>query len=80
MALASASHVERANFSTRMGMRRYTRLTNGFFQKFDHFFALALYFVHYTFCRIHKTLKMTPAMAAGITDELMDMSHIVRAH
>lgn len=79
MALASTSHVERANLSMRMGMRRFTRLTNGFSKKFDnHCYALALYFVHYNFCRIHKTLKMTPAMAAGITDELMDMSHIVR--
>ena len=63
----------------RMSMRRFTRLTNAFSKKVDnHLNALALYFVYYNFCRIHKTLKVTPAMAAGLTDELMDMSHIVR--
>jgi hypothetical protein len=71
----STSHVERQNLTMRMSMRRFTRLTNGFE---NHLNALALYFVYYNFCRIHKTLRITPAMAAGITDELMDMSHIVR--
>ena len=62
-----------------LSMRRFTRLTNGFSKKVDnHLDALALYFVYYNFCRIHKTLRVTPAMAAGITDELMDMTHIVR--
>jgi len=76
---ASTSHVERMNLNMRMGMRRFTRLTNAFSKKFEnHCHALALYFVWYNFCKIHKTLKMTPAMAAGITDELMDMSHVVR--
>lgn len=75
----STSHVERQNLTMRMSMRRFTRLTNAFSKKFDnHCHALALYFVYYNFCRIHKTLKVTPAMAAGITDELMDMSDIVR--
>lgn len=73
------SHVERMNLSMRMGMRRFTRLTNAFSKKFEnHCHALALYFVWYNFCKIHKSLKVTPAMAAGLTDELMDMSHIVR--
>jgi IS1 family transposase len=75
----STSHVERQNLTMRMSMRRFTRLTNGFSKKVDnHLDALALYFVYYNFCRIHKSLRVTPAMAAGITDELMDMSHIVK--
>jgi hypothetical protein len=75
----STSHVERQNLTMRMSMRRFTRLTNGFSKKVDnHLNALALYFVYYNFCRIHKSLRVTPAMAAGITDELMDMSHIVK--
>jgi hypothetical protein len=75
----STSHVERQNLTMRMSMRRFTRLTNGFSKKVDnHLNALALYFVYYNFCRIHKTLRVTPAMAAGLTDELMDMSHIVK--
>ncbi|HEY2010354.1 MAG TPA: IS1 family transposase [Rhizomicrobium sp.] len=75
----STSHVERQNLTMRMSMRRFTRLTNGFSKKVEnHLNALALYFVYYNFCRIHKSLRVTPAMAAGITDELMDMTHIVR--
>jgi len=75
----STSHVERQNLTMRMSMRRFTRLTNGFSKKVDnHLDALALYFVYYNFCRIHKSLRVTPAMAAGLTDELMDMSHIVK--
>lgn len=74
----STSHVERMNLNIRMGNRRFTRLTNGFSRKLEnHSHSLALYFFHYNFCRIHKTLKVTPAMAAGVTDELMDMSHLV---
>lgn len=76
---ASTSHVERMNLNMRMGMRRFTRLTNAFSKKFEnHCHALALYFVWYNFCKIHKTLRTTPAMAAGLTDELLDMSNIVR--
>jgi IS1 family transposase len=77
--MISTSHVERMNLNMRMGMRRFTRLTNAFSKKLNnHCYALALYFVWYNFCKIHKTLKTTPAMAAGITDELMDMGHIVQ--
>jgi IS1 family transposase len=76
---ASTSHVERMNLNMRMGMRRFTRLTNAFSKKFEnHCHALALYFVWYNFCKVHGSLRTTPAMAAGITDELMDMGHIVR--
>ncbi len=70
----STSHVERANLSMRMGMRRFTRLTNGFSKKLEnHLHMLSLYFVHYNFVRVHKSLRMTPAMAAGVTDKLHDM-------
>lgn len=74
----STSYVERQNLTMRMSMRRFTRLTNAFSKKFEnHCHALALYFVWYNFCRIHKTLKVTPAMAAGVTDSLMSMADIV---
>lgn len=62
----------------RMGMRRFTRLTNGFSKKLEnHLHMLSLYFVHYNFVRMHKTLKMTPAMAAGVSDTLHDTAWIV---
>ena len=74
----STSFVERQNLTMRMGMRRFTRLTNGFSKKIEnHLHMLSLYFVHYNFVRIHKTLKMTPAMAAGVSDTLHDMEFIV---
>jgi IS1 family transposase len=67
----STSYVERQNLTMRMSMRRFTRLTNAFSKKLDnHIHALSLYFVFYNFCRIHKTLKVSPAMAAGVTDRL----------
>jgi IS1 family transposase len=75
----STSFVERQNLTMRMSMRRFTRLTNAFSKKIDnHCAALALYFFHYNFCRQHKTLRVSPAMAAGITDELLDMSHLCK--
>ncbi len=74
----STSYVERQNLTMRMGMRRFTRLTNAFSKKLqNHLHMLSLYFVHYNFVRIHKTLKVTPAMAAGLTDSLHDMEWIV---
>ncbi|MEM8536762.1 MAG: IS1 family transposase, partial [Pseudomonadota bacterium] len=74
----STSYVERQNLSMRMGMRRFTRLTNAFSKKLqNHLHMLSLYFVHYNFVRIHKSLKVTPAMAAGVTDTLHDMGWIV---
>ena len=74
----STSYVERQNLTMRMGMRRFTRLTNAFSKKLEnHLLMLSLYFVHYNFVRIHSTLKCTPAMAAGISDTLRDMEWIV---
>ncbi len=74
----STSYVERQNLTMRMGMRRFTRLTNAFSKKIEnHLHMLSLYFVHYNFVRIHKTLKVTPAMAAGVSDTLHDMEFIV---
>ncbi len=74
----STSHVERHNLSMRMGMRRFTRLTNAFSKKLEnHLHSMSLYFVHYNFVRILGTLRVTPAMQAGITDTLHDMAWIV---
>jgi hypothetical protein len=62
----------------RMSMRRFTRLTNAFSKKFEnHCHALALYFVWYNFCRVHKTLGVTPAMAAGVRETVMKMTDVV---
>ena len=74
----STSYVERQNLTMRMSMRRFTRLTNGFSKKLEnHIHSLSLYFVHYNFCRIHKTLKMSPAMAAGVSETLHDMEWVI---
>ena len=74
----STSYVERHNLTMRMSMRRYTRLTNAFSKKLEnHAHHVALYTVFYNFCRIHKTLRMSPAMAAGVTDTLRDAEWIV---
>jgi hypothetical protein len=62
----------------RMSMRRFTRLTNGFSKKLEnHEHALALYFMHYNFCRIHQTLRVTPAMEAGISDHVWDLEEVI---
>lgn len=73
----STSFVERQNLNMRMGMRRFTRLTNAFSKKLEnHCHALALYFMFYNFVRIHKTLKVAPAMEAGLTSHLWEMKDI----
>lgn len=73
------SHVERANLTMRMGMRRFTRLTNGFSKKVEnHAHAVALHFMWYNFGRIHKSLKITPAMAAKVTDHVWSLEDIAR--
>ena len=78
MRKANTSYVERHNLTMRMGMRRFTRLTNAFSKKLaNHLHMLSLYFVHYNFVRIHKSLRMSPAMAAGVSDTLRDMEWIV---
>jgi IS1 family transposase len=73
----STSHVERQNLTMRMKMRRFTRLTNAFSKKAEnHLWAIALHYMHYNFCRIHQTLRVTPAMAAGVSDRVWDISDI----
>jgi IS1 family transposase len=75
----STSYVERNNLTMRMSMRRFTRLTNGFSKKIENLeHAVALHFMHYNFVRIHKSLRETPAMAAGVTDTLMTIEDIAR--
>ena len=74
----STSYVERSNLTMRMSMRRYTRLTNAFSKKIqNHVLMVALYTVWYNWARIHKTLKTSPAQAAGLTERLWDMTDIV---
>jgi IS1 family transposase len=74
----STSFVERQNLSMRMGMRRFTRLTNAFSKKLEnHGHMVALYFMHYNFCRVHKTLRVTPTMEAGLTDHVWELDELV---
>jgi len=77
---ACASHVERQNLTMRMQIRRLTRLTNAFSKKWANLkAALALYFTWYNFCRIHRTLRSTPAMECGITDHLWSITELLQA-
>jgi len=77
-ALISTSYVERQNLTMRMGMRRFTRLTNGFSKKVEnHAAAVALHFMHYNFCRIHKTTRVTPAMAANVSDHVWGLDELI---
>jgi hypothetical protein len=74
----STSFVERQNLNMRMGMRRFTRLTNAFSKKIEnHEHMISIYFMHYNFCRIHQTLRVTPAMEAGISDHVWNLEEIV---
>lgn len=76
--LVCTSHIERQNGSLRQWCKRLTRLTYAFSKKWDNLkAALALHFAYYNFCRVHKTLKKTPAMAAGITDRVWSLSELV---
>jgi IS1 family transposase len=74
----STSHAERQNLTMRMQMRRFTRLTNGFSKKVDnHRLAVAIHFVHYNFARVHSAHRLTPAMAAGLSDHVWSLAEIV---
>ncbi len=75
----STSYVERSNLTLRMHNRRFTRLTNAFSKKLEnHMHALSLFFMFYNFCRIHKTLRVTPAMEAGLTDHVWDLEEVIQ--
>jgi len=74
----STSFVERQNLTMRMGMRRFTRLTNGFSKKVEnHAYAVALHFMHYNFVRVHKTLRVTPAMEAGLATHIWSLEEMI---
>lgn len=74
----STSYVERQNLTMRMSMRRFTRLTNAFSKKLEnHEHMLALYFMYYNFCRVHQTLRVTPAMEAGLTSSVWTIEELV---
>ncbi len=74
----STSYVERQNLTMRMSMRRFTRLTNGFSKKAENLgYAVALYFMYYNLCRIHQTLRVTPAMEAKIADHVWELDELV---
>jgi len=76
----STSYIERQNLTLRMSQRRLTRLTNGFSKKFEnHCAAVALYATYYNFCRVHETLRVTPAMHLGVTDHVWTTSELVTA-
>jgi hypothetical protein len=75
----STSFAERQNLTLRMSNRRFTRLTNAFSKKIEnHALSVALHYMNYNFCRIHKTLRVTPAMAAGVTDKLWEIGDVVK--
>jgi IS1 family transposase len=74
----STSFVERQNLTMRMSMRRFTRLTNGFSKKVEnHEHSVALHYMHYNFCRIHQSLRVTPAMEAGLTDHVWTLGEVI---
>lgn len=74
----STSYVERQNLTMRMSMRRFTRLTNGFSKKLENLeHAVALHYMYYNFCRIHQTLRITPAMEAGLSDHVWSLDEVI---
>ncbi|HEY3659859.1 MAG TPA: IS1 family transposase, partial [Candidatus Udaeobacter sp.] len=74
----STSYIERQNLTMRMSMRRFTRLTNGFSKKLEnHEYAIAIHYMYYNFGRIHQSLRVTPAMEAGISDHVWEIEEIV---
>jgi hypothetical protein len=76
----STSYVERSNLTTRMGLRRFTRLTNAFSKRLENLrAAVALHFAHYNLCRVHQTLRVTPAMEAGVTDHVWGLEELITA-
>jgi IS1 family transposase len=77
-AVICTSIVERSNLSVRMGLRRFTRLTNAFSKKYEnHWAAVMLWYTYYNFCRVHRSLRVTPAMEAGITDHIWELSELL---
>ncbi len=75
----STSYVERQNLTMRMNMRRFTRLTNAFSKKVEnHRHMLAIYFMYYNYCRVHQTIRVTPAMEAGIADHVWTIEDLVK--
>lgn len=78
MSKVSTSYIERSNLTMRMHNRRFTRLTNGFSKKFEnHLHAISLFTMHYNYCKIHKTLRVTPAMEAGLTDHIWELEEVI---
>lgn len=74
----STSYIERQNLTMRMSMRRYTRLTNGFSKKLENLIhALSLHYMHYNFCRVHQSLRVTPAMETGISDHVWGVEEVI---
>jgi hypothetical protein len=74
----STSYVERQNLTMRMHMRRFTRLTNGHSKKVEnHCYAVALHYMYYNFCKVHQTLRVTPAMEAGLTDHVWSLQELL---
>lgn len=74
----STSYIERQNLTMRMSMRRFTRLTNGFSKKVEnHIAAIAIHYLHYNFCRVHQSLRVTPAMEAGVSDHVWSVEELV---
>lgn len=75
----STSYVERQNLTMRMSMRRFTRLTNGFSKKIEnHAYQVALHFMYYNFARVHTTIRVTPAMEAGVSDQIWSIEEIIK--